>query len=78
MRRPAPEVAPIDREQDAAQSDDKTEEMAREIYMRSCARVGHLMLAFPPRAAGRMALNAVLAAQVFDRVREQYRRQPSR
>jgi len=44
-----------DHQNDAVQSDDKTEEMAREIYMRWCARVGHLMLALPPRAAARMA-----------------------
>jgi len=61
-----------DHENDAVQRDEKTEEMAREIYMRWCARVGHLMLALSPRAAARMARDALVAARVFDRVRERY------
>jgi len=56
-----------DHQNHAVQRDEKTEQTAREIYMRWCARVGHLMLALPPRAAARMAWDALVAAEVFER-----------
>jgi hypothetical protein len=61
-----------DPENDAVQRDEETEEMAREICMRWRARFGNLMLALPPRAAARMARDALVAAKVLDRVRERH------